>query len=646
MLQTGDESCMHKKTRNQSIMKEKSNKSTYFTEKKFSSRLVSRVFLISSICLIVPLIIYSLAISRINYNQRADGIFKALSNVTLEKIHLFLQVLDLQFATMETAGAILRDNRLTLIEKRELLLDFSNRDFIHSVYYIIPSAKDKYTLAATSQEGVPHLDMTQFIKQYQLDQLKKRFFIGKNLENKSVLFLAQSIYDHTGNNVVGFLVLDIQFEKLISSIFDLSEWKKMSVSLLDKDDVVVASSFGEYNGFEVSVDQGQTYNIPNSIVLIPEKKYDNSYVYYQKDIPYLAVIKPIPPTNFKLMTAVPKDVLYSPIQMLAYEILILLLCILVIGGGILYFFLRQLGQPINQIYQCMRKVSQGDLSYKYQKMRFGFEINSIGTVFNETIDKLVQVMNEVKMAKVNEEVLARELTLGQEVQRSLLPRFLSQAGSLKASAKFVSAKQVGGDCYDFYQQVERNRTLFYISDTAGKGIMACLYALDLRSLLRAYADAYENMEEILINTNRTFCVDTSESGVFVTAWYGVFNEETKELTFASIGHPPTLLVHREGDVEMLSTEGIAFGAVNFDTIEIKKVSLQKGDFLVLYTDGVIEAQNAAGEYYTLNRLAEFLRQNRLEDPHELCSLIHDNVLEFSQGEEQFDDLTLLVIKVE
>ena len=621
------------------------NKYENLKRKKFSSRLVFRVFTTSFLCLIVPLVIYSLVITRIYYERRASAVFKALSNVTSEKIHLLNQVIDFTFASMYSVNLILNKNFLSKTDVTQLLLDYADEFFIGSAYYLTPVPNsDRFEISFSSNSKFPELDYTKFVDRFGLEKLKYKYFIADNVNGEKVLFLAHTSYKKD-ETVEGILLFDVHFESLVSSIFYLREWDNMVVSLLNEDNIIMASSDRFYDGFSVTINQEQGYKVPNTIMLQPETRYNNSYVFDLQEVSYLAVVKTIPNSNLKLMTVVPKEVLYSPIQSLVEQMVILLLCILVLGGGLLYIFLRRLSKPINQIHHCMRMVSQGDLTYKYESMGMGFEINSIGEVFNETVDKLVSVMNEAKTAKVNEEVLAKELALGQEVQHSLLPRFLSETTNLEASGKFVSAKQVGGDCYDFYHLEKQEKTIFFISDTSGKGVMACLYALDLRSLLHAYSQAHEDLEKVIVDTNNTFVVDTADTGVFVTAWCGIYDEKTHALKFASVGHPPTLLKKKNGDIEMLSTSGIAFGAMTIDNVEIKEEKLEPGDLLVLYTDGVIEAQNSAGEYYTIDRLVSLLRGIQSEDPHEVTEIIHESVMQFSQGEEQFDDLTLLVIKV-
>lgn len=628
-------------------MKEKSNKLGFFRFKKFSSRLVIRVFLTSFVCLIVPLVLYSLATTRVNYKQRSLGVYTALGNVTYEKIHLFMQVLDFQFASMDSVNQVILNKELPKGLDNQILLDFADEFFVNSVFFVRPiNSGEGYELTNSSKGAVPELDFTQFIHEHGLDKVPRKFFIGKNLAGEKVLFLSQASFNEKTHAIEGILIFDIHFERLVSSIFYLREWENMGVSLLNNDNVIVASSDREYDGYNVTLASQFDPSMKGTIQLLPAHEYEDAYLYELNGVAYMAVVKPIPNSNMKLMTVVPKRVLYSPIQTLAEEILIMLLVILLVGGGTLYIFLRRLSKPLNQIQACFQQVAKGDLDAKYQPMKLGLEINDIGEAYNDTLDKLKTVMEEMKTAKVNEEVLAKELALGQEVQHSLLPTLMHKSSQLEAAGKFVSAKHVGGDCYDFFEEVDRDSHFFFISDTAGKGVMACLYALNIRSLIRAYSSSHEPIGNIVMKTNETFLADTGESGIFVTSWLGRFDHQTKHLSYVNVGHPPTLVKKANGRVDQLTTDGIAFGVISLDQVEVKEVALESGDILILYTDGVIEAQNSQGECYGMDRLLAFVRGISTDDPYEFSDLIHENVMKFSEGEEQFDDLTLLVIKVD
>ncbi|MCF7806254.1 MAG: PP2C family protein-serine/threonine phosphatase [Simkaniaceae bacterium] len=600
-----------------------------------------RVFYITCICLILPLVIYSLLITRIDYEKRAQGIYQAVTSVTEEKIHLFLQVIDVQFAAMKSLGELISTVQLDDENIQKILNDFAAEDFIYSVYLIRSTDPDgHFSISHASDPTLVGQDMSAFIKRHDLSRHKESFFIGSNLNEQSVLFLSQPLKDD--NQAI--LMFEVRFEKLISSIFSLSEWSEMDVSLISSNGYIAASSRVNIQGLPIVIESFD-YPHQNTIVLKPIRIADNeAYSFQWNQFTFFAVLKPIPKSDLKLMTAIPKQVLYSPIQKLVWEIVIVLGLILMIGGLGLFLLLRKFSEPIHQLQQCFSHVAQGDLDYQYRKMKLGFEINMIGDAFNQTILRLKSVMKEVEIAKIQENVLAKELELGQQVQHSLLPTQFERSQSLEIAGKFISAKQVGGDCYDFIAQDDRCRDLIFIADTAGKGVMACLYALNLRSLIRAYSDSRASLQEIVLNTNRMFYKDTEENGVFVTSWLAIFDREQGLLHYTSAGHPPAILKRASGEIELLSTKGIAFGAIEANEIEIKEIYLNSGDLLILYTDGVIESRNKNEKLYGIEQLVSTVQQISLIQPKDIAEQIYQSCIAFSEGEEQADDIALLVIK--
>ena len=141
-----------------------------------------------------------------------------------------------------------------------------------------------------------------------------------------------------------------------------------------------------------------------------------------------------------------------------------------------------------------------------------------------------------------------------------------------------------------------------------------------------------------------FLHDTKDSGVFVTAWVGLYHRHTRQIEYINMGHLPALLKRANGEIETLTTDGIAFGVMPLDEVEVKTVFVNPGDILYLYTDGITEAMNQAGEFYGFERFIALIRGIQLEDVDEITERIYENVRDFGRGVEQFDDLTLMVTR--
>lgn len=355
-------------------------------------------------------------------------------------------------------------------------------------------------------------------------------------------------------------------------------------------------------------------------------------------------IRPYQDSNFSLRVSITEEAVSKLESANVYHHLFVLLGIILTVGslGTIWLVLK-MAKPFNQLVSVMRAVENQNTSLRYTYDPFGFEINSLGEGLNHMLDSLLCFMEKAKNERILRERLSKELEIGLRIQQELLPKELPNMKGVKISGHFVSASEVAGDFYDLYPLSE-NSLFFAIADGSDKGISACLYSLITRSMLRAHAESGKPVEEIVKQTNNLFCRDTKDSGNFVTAWMGIFHTQSGELSFASAGHMPAVLIHPDGTFENLTTKGIALGVMKVEAVEVKTLFFPKGSQLLLYTDGVIDAQNKKGELFGKNRLLDYLVSSSNEEPDSLVSGLFKTVDRFSSGSEPFDDLTVLCIK--
>jgi sigma-B regulation protein RsbU (phosphoserine phosphatase) len=202
------------------------------------------------------------------------------------------------------------------------------------------------------------------------------------------------------------------------------------------------------------------------------------------------------------------------------------------------------------------------------------------------------------------------------------------------------AREVGGDLYDLFF-LDENRLAMTVGDVSGKGIPAALFMAVTRTLLRALAFQIPEPAELLAELNNRLSED-NPSNMFVTLFYGVLDLRTGALVFASGGHNPPLLVDREGRAGTLPrVKGVALGVFAGVPYQEEAASIGADDHLLLFTDGLTEAMNAAGDLYGDDRaLATVAKLARLE-PKELIAELRKDVAEHVAGAEPSDDLTLL-----
>jgi serine phosphatase RsbU (regulator of sigma subunit)/putative methionine-R-sulfoxide reductase with GAF domain len=262
--------------------------------------------------------------------------------------------------------------------------------------------------------------------------------------------------------------------------------------------------------------------------------------------------------------------------------------------------------------------------------------------------------------------LEGELRVARDIQTALLPAATPQIPGWDIAADWRSARLVGGDFYDFWRLPQGSGAGgqgsggaapaprlptsspqplgFVIADVSDKGVPAAMFMTLSRSLVRAAALDGSSPSVAMTRANRWIARD-SESAMFVTLFYGVLQPESGLLRYACAGHNPPLLFRAGGPPPVeLTTPGIALGVLEQATLGEGEVTIDPGDILVCYTDGVTEAINAADEPFGVARLIEVVAAQCERAASELLQAITDALLAFTEGGPPFDDVTLVVIK--
>lgn len=323
--------------------------------------------------------------------------------------------------------------------------------------------------------------------------------------------------------------------------------------------------------------------------------------------------------------------------------LLFLSLLTVVGVLISVWLIHQMGRPLGALATEMGKVASGDLAVRYKSAPFGFEINTLGSHFNQMLSDLKASIERGERDMVIRVRLEEELMIGQQIQRALFPKELPIESGLTIGTGFLPAREVGGDFYDI-AHLESGEVLIVIADGSDKGISACLYSLITRSLIRGLVESKQTLAQGIQRVNAHFCSDTGDTGNFVTAWIGVYSPNNRVLTYANLGHPSPILIGEE--VAQLEGRGIALGASPVLAIELHERQLPPRSLLLLYTDGIIEAENETGELFGKSRLMRLLDPKRREDPQGIVDLILGEVSHFVGKAPQTDDLTLLSVTIQ
>jgi sigma-B regulation protein RsbU (phosphoserine phosphatase) len=290
----------------------------------------------------------------------------------------------------------------------------------------------------------------------------------------------------------------------------------------------------------------------------------------------------------------------------------------------------------------MKQVSQGDLEHQ-SSVASGDELGDLARTFNAMTANL----QTAQAAKLVRKAMEHELGIATRIQTELLPSDLPQLEGLDLSAFYLSAREVGGDYYDFIS-IDQQHLGIAVADVSGKGVPASLVMTMTRSLLRLAAAGNASPADTVRQVNLCLTPDLSP-GMFVTLLYMVVDTSTHEVRLVRAGHnPPLLYSQRHRRLLHLKPRGIALGldadALFTEELEVQRFTLQDGDVLVAYTDGVVEGKNRNAVEFGDERLCQLITANHQGTAQEIVNAIVESLRHHQQGTERSDDITLLVAK--
>lgn len=241
-----------------------------------------------------------------------------------------------------------------------------------------------------------------------------------------------------------------------------------------------------------------------------------------------------------------------------------------------------------------------------------------------------------------EQRAARDMEIAKQVQARLFPQKFPPLDTLEYAGRCIQARDVGGDYYDFLS-LGAGRMGIVLADIVGKGIPGALLMANLQADVRSQcAIASQDLPQFLKSVNQAFYESTDEGG-YATLFFGDYQDSTRRLGFANCGHNPPFLVRSNGTVERLAATATVLGLFEKWESSLCEVQIASGDVLVIYTDGITEAENVAGEQFGEDRLLETIRAHLGAPVPSILDAILTAALEFSEGEMR-DDLTLVVAR--
>ncbi len=305
---------------------------------------------------------------------------------------------------------------------------------------------------------------------------------------------------------------------------------------------------------------------------------------------------------------------------------------------------RTVTTPIGRLVQGVRRIAAGDLQHKMNWRRTD-EIGILAESFDHMTDELQKAQQEI----LRQQLFEKELEVAAKIQSALLPSHPPQVNGFGVAALTVPARVVGGDFYD-YVPLRDGRTAFLVADVAGKGISAGLVMAYARSAARSAFSYTSSAHEALAALNDQILRDFDRS-TFLTVLCMVLDPEARTLQVANAGHPPVLWCRaRTNTIESLRLRGVALGILpreRFgDLLEQREITLEPGDLIFGYSDGVNESHATDGQLFGDERVRTFALSHAGLEPAEFLARLRRDLEAYAGDGEQFDDITALALKVD
>lgn len=315
----------------------------------------------------------------------------------------------------------------------------------------------------------------------------------------------------------------------------------------------------------------------------------------------------------------------------------------VLGAFVVLFWMAVYASFLRPMRSILHEVECLLTGRKYKRI-FTTRVDEIGVMskfFNEVTSNLQKISGNI----VEEKRLSGELGLAAEIQNNILPKSNPEISGLGIEIKTRSAAETGGDSFDFIKKGDR--TFIYVGDVTGHGVPAALVMTMVHALMRVFSESFNSAYDIVVQTNKHLKQHIS-STMFMTMIMLCWDNANKKLTYVGAGHE-YLMVYRKqtGACEQIQAGGIALGMVPDNSKLVKELDLQldNGDFLLLFTDGIVEGRNVAGEMYGVERLktkfTQFAVQYSVSDIHKN---IANDFAQFVGSANQEDDITLMVLQ--
>ena len=362
-----------------------------------------------------------------------------------------------------------------------------------------------------------------------------------------------------------------------------------------------------------------------------------------QDTPSYLCYAPVSSTGWSFAIIFPSKELFADfIDFLQKLVLIFFLSVIAILITTV-LITQKFTRPISRLVDATHRIGHGDFKASLPVYHSKDEISQLTNAFSLMQEELVSYIHNLQETTTAKEKIESELNVAHAIQMGMLPKEFPVRDNWELFAMLEPAKAVGGDLYDFFF-LDPDHLCIAIGDVSGKGVPASLFMTITRTLFRSKAISGIPIHEVISGINQELCKDNPNQ-MFVTFFAGVVDLKTATMEFSNAGHNIPLILNPSGEIKKLTcVNGIPLGITDTYVYTSMSVDFSSGKCLVMYTDGITDAENVNKDFYGEKNLMKTLSRNPHQSASDMTQQLINDVKTFSDGAEQADDITLLILK--
>lgn len=463
-------------------------------------------------------------------------------------------------------------------------------------------------------------------------------FFGRGLS----LTCAAPFYNN--GKFAGVVAMDILIKDLQDEIINIDLGEGSYAFLVNEVGNIIASPFLDKNSIEFESIGGlkSEYLSVSSKIL----SYKSGMVYTNG---FYIAYEPIKIAHWVLCVRIPQSLIMQPVNAIDNIILRMITIFIAVFLAVALFsfvathvFATKLTDPILALKDDVSKISDGDLDY-VARVTGNDEISDLANSFNSMTQSLKNYIKDLTSLTAEKERIGAELNVATHIQSSMLPSIFPafpKDASFDIFATMNPAKEVGGDFYDFFK-IDDKHIAIVVADVSGKGVPAALFMVIGKTLIKDHTGLNTNLADVFYDVNNILCESNSEN-LFITAFEAIINLETGKVHYVNAGHemPYIYKKGKEWTAYQMKPGFVLAGMENMK-FSAGEFTLEVGDKIFQYTDGVTEATSANNELYGMDRLKAALDANSDKKMEDLLPAIKADIDKFVGEAPQFDDITML-----